>query len=190
MAQAKDSGLLRGELEQLLHKLKDNRDRVPLEVLKTRYRAAYQALCRDISRKASDYLKQVTLSGFRVRKEYAGEAAAVVNKAIADSGLLKQLSRAAFKEQDIDRFDALAGELKDLVGNCMEIFYAGHLGLYITPECIQGLAGTSAGQLVPLPHIYCLANGCILQDGDWVPAEYFNAERAKNGGTAVPGISA
>lgn len=116
MTQTKDSQLLREELKQLLLKLKRNRDKVPLEVLKTKYKAGYQALCRSISQNASDYLKQITLSGFRVRKEYADEVIAAVNQAIADSGILRQLSKAAFAEQDINKFDALAGQLKELIG--------------------------------------------------------------------------
>ena len=164
MAQAKDSRLLREELEQLLLKLKHNRDKVPLEVLKTKYGPAYQALCRDISRKASDYLKQVTLSGFRVRKEYAGEAAAVVNKAIADSGLLNQLSKAAFKEQDIVKIDALAGQLKELVGNCLEAFFTGRSAFYFTSGC--------------------------LQDIDCIPAGSSYAAGTKSNGIAVPKKSA
>ena len=125
MAQVKDSRLLREELERLLLKLRHNREKVPLNVLKTKYRPAYETLCRDISWKASDYLKQVTLAGFRVQREYAEEAAAVVNRAIADSGLLNQLSEAAFKEQDIVRIDVLAGQLRELVGNCLEAFFTG-----------------------------------------------------------------
>ena len=147
MEQTKDSRKLREELEQLLLKLKHNRDRVPLKVLKTKYKTAYQALCTDISRKASDYLKQITLSGFCVRKAYADNTAAVINKAIADSGLLKQLSIAAFKEQDINKFDALAGQLKDLIENLIEAFFAEHLVLYITPEYRQDMECTSADQL-------------------------------------------
>ena len=136
-----------GELEQLLLKLKHNRDKVPLKVLKTKYKNGYQALCNDISQKASDYLKQTVLSGFRVRKEYADEAVSAINKAIADSGLLKQLSIAAFKEQDINKFDALAGQLKDLIENLIEAFFAEHLVWRITPEYRQDMEYTSADQL-------------------------------------------
>lgn len=185
MAQTKDSRLLRGELEQLLLKLKHNRDKVPLKVLKTKYRNGYQALCKDISQKASDYLKQTVLSGFRVRKEYADEAVSAINKAIADSGLLKQLSKAAFKEQDINKFDALAGQLKDLIENRMEAFFTEHLALYITPECLQGMTDTSEDQPAALPYIYCLVNDCILQDASWVPVESFTASRTKTKETAA-----
>ena len=164
MAQAKDSRLLREELEQLLLKLKHNREKVPLNMLKTKYRPAYEALCRDISRKASDYLKQITLSGIRVQEEHADEAAAVVNRAIADSGLLNQLSEAAFKEQDIVKIDALAGQLRDLVGDCLEASFAGCSAFYITPGC--------------------------LQDIDCIPAGSSNAAGTKSNGIAVPKKSA
>lgn len=190
MTQTKDSQLLREELKQLLLKLKRNRDKVPLEVLKTKYKAGYQALCRSISQNASDYLKQITLSGFRVRKEYADEVIAAVNQAIADSGILRQLSKAAFAEQDINKFDALAGQLKELIGKSMEALYTKHLALYITPECLQSMTGTSADQPAALPYIYCLVNDCILEGENWVPVESFKAERTKTTETAVSEKSA
>lgn len=190
MTQTKDSRQLRGELEGLLLKLKHNRDKVPLKVLKTKYKTGYEALCKDISQKASDYLKQITLSGFRVRKEYADEAIAAINKTIADSGLLKQLSKAAFKEQDINKFDTLAGQLKDLIENRMEAMFAEHLALYITPECLQSMTDTSADQPAALPYIYCLVNDCILQDESWVPVESFTTSRTKTKETVVSEKSA
>ena len=47
--------MLRNELEKQLKTLKNNRDNVPLAVLKTKYKTAYEALCRDIRLKASEY---------------------------------------------------------------------------------------------------------------------------------------
>ena len=91
-----ETALLREELAKLLTTLKHNREKVPLEVLKTKYRKGYTGLCADIKCKASDYAAKVALRGIRIHKDYLDEAVPIVNGTIEHSGLLKQLSRAAF----------------------------------------------------------------------------------------------
>lgn len=39
---------LKPELEKLLQTLKNNRDKVPLQVLKSKYKTGYDALCKNI----------------------------------------------------------------------------------------------------------------------------------------------
>ena len=43
---------LKTELEKLLQTLKNNRDKVPLQVLKSKYKTGYDALCKNISHTA------------------------------------------------------------------------------------------------------------------------------------------
>ena len=65
-AKQKEADQLHEELERLILKLKHNREKVPLDVLKTKYAAGYTALSRNICRTASDYAKwlPLTASGF------------------------------------------------------------------------------------------------------------------------------
>ena len=51
-----------------------------------------------------------------------------------------------------------------------ESFYRKHLGLYITPECLED------PEVKPL--IYCVANDCVLQDGKWIPLELYESGSA------------
>lgn len=164
-----DIQLLRSDLELLLMKLKRNREKVPLEILKTRYKQGYQALCSDISSKTTEYLRKTALSNFRIRKEYADEVVDTINRTIADSGILKQISDTLFNEQSIDKLDIYAGQLKILIDNRMEQFFKDHLAPYITAECFENISGASPDQCISIPLLFCPVNDCILQEGKWVP---------------------
>lgn len=162
-ALAQETARLREELAKLLSTLKHNREKVSLDVLKTKYKKGYDTLCAGIRRSASDYARQTALCGIRIHRDYLDEAVSIVNETIDRSGVLKQLSRAAFSHQDITEFDSLALTLRQKILTDLESLYAKHLGLYITPECLENPD--------VLPLIYCRVNHCIWQDGKWIPLE-------------------
>lgn len=160
-----ETALLREELSKLLTTLKHNREKVSLDVLKTKYKKGYNTLCAGIKRCASDYAKQIALCGIRIHKDYLDDAVFIINDTIAQSGILKQLSKAAFNHQDMAEFDSLANALREKILASLEPFYMGHLGLYITQECLEN------PEVMPL--IYCAANHCIWQNGKWIPLELY-----------------
>lgn len=96
-AKQKEADQLHMELERLVLKLKHNREKVPLDVLKTKYAAGYTALNQKICRAASDYAKMVTIDGIRICPEFADEGITLINDTIAGSGILKELSRSLFR---------------------------------------------------------------------------------------------
>lgn len=169
--QDQQTALLREELAKLLATLKHNREKVSLDVLKTRYKKGYDTLCANIRRSASDYAKQTALCGIRIHRDHLDEAVSIVNGTVARSGILKQLSRAAFSHQDITEFESLAITLRQKILTDLEPLYAKHLGLYITPECLENPD-------IP-PMIYCQVNHCVWQDGKWIPLELANAAQPK-----------
>ena len=59
---------LKGELEKLLNTLQVNREKVPLKILKTKYKKGYEELCRNICNTASDYVKQIDTPTFKLLK--------------------------------------------------------------------------------------------------------------------------
>ena len=168
--QDQEAARLREELSKLLTTLKHNRDKVPIDILKTKYKKGYDTLCESIRRFASDYAKHITLCDIRIHKDYLDEAVSIINGTIERCGILKQLSKAAFSHQDIDEFDSLAGTLREKILADLEPFYMEHLGLYITPECLED------PDVSPL--IYCMANDCVLQDGKWIPLEFYKTGSA------------
>lgn len=168
--QDQEAARLREELSKLLTTLKHNRDKVPIDVLKTKYKKGYDTLCEGIRRSASDYAKHIALCGIRIHKDYLDEAVSIINGTIEHCGILKQLSKAAFSHQDINEFDSLAGTLREKIFADREPFYLKHFGRYITPECLDN-PGVE-------PLIYCVASHCVLQDGRWIPVELYEFSSA------------
>ena len=154
---------LKGELEKLLNTLKANRDKVPLNVLKTKYKKGYEELCVNIRNTTSDYVKQIVLHGIRIHKDYLDEGIAIMEKALQESGLLKEISKAAYCKQNITEVTNLALKLRKTILEALDPFYGSHTGLYITPECLEN----------PdiLPEFYCFANGFIWKKGQWITLE-------------------
>ena len=66
----------REELERLLAVLKRNREKVPLDVLKTKYKKGYDVLCCQISQAASEYAATVVFGGISVRRDHWEEVPA------------------------------------------------------------------------------------------------------------------
>lgn len=156
-----ESDTLRKTLETHLDTLKKNLDIVPLEVLKTRYKKPFGELCQNISASATAYVKRITLADIRIRADFQEEAVPLIENAIQKSGLLRQISAAAFRRQDIAEIDKLALELKQQIQNALKPFYEQHLGLYLSVECFADPP--------KLPELYCEVTGCILRDGAWIP---------------------
>lgn len=115
MQQESSVTVLRDELGNLLVTLKKNRENVPLEMLRTKYKKAYGTLCADIRRVSSDYATQLILRGICVRRDHQNEVVELVNEMIQDSGISQQLSKAVFSHQDLDEFESLAKELREKI---------------------------------------------------------------------------
>lgn len=104
---------LREKLEKLLLTLKRNKENVPIEQLKTRYKKPYDKLCKEISYVAEEYAKEITLSGIQISDKYWKEAEPIIYNTIQKT--LKKLSTAAFKHQDIKEFEKIAQTLRKLI---------------------------------------------------------------------------
>lgn len=158
-----EANALRSDLEKQLRTLKNNRDKVPLNVLKTKYKNAYDALCQDIKAQASEYASIIALQGIRIHKDYLAEGLPIVDATIQKSGILQDLSKAVFCRQDMNEFTTLALCLREQILSALEPLFHAHLGLFITSECLEN----------PdiLPEVYCTVNNCILRDGKWIPVE-------------------
>lgn len=158
-----ETDVLRNTLMTHLNTLSRNLAVVPREVLRTQYRRPYYVLVKEISTSASAYVKQIALAGLRIRQEYLPEAVPVINNAIQASGLLKKISAAAYKRQDIQEIEQLALALKKLIEDALMPIYEKHLGLYLSDECF----GTSPQAPQPYNHV----NGCVMQNGKWIPLD-------------------
>ena len=153
---------LRKLLMSYLETLRRNLAAVPLDILKTHYKKPFDKLCQDIRQTASAYVKEITLGGIRVNQKYLPEIEPLIKITAKQSGILPEISSAAFNHQDIAEIEALAMELKQYLLEALESFYAKHLGLFLSKEC---QAAPEEGH----PELYNDVTGCILRDGEWVP---------------------
>ena len=158
-----DNNTLRQVLMTDLNTLKRNIDAVSRDVLKTKYKKPYTKLCQGISTNATAYVKSITLSDIRIRKDYQNDVVPLIQNAIDNSGLLRQMSITLFYRQDIVEFEKLALILKQQIQTALKPFYEEHMGLYMPVDNSKNSSKN--------PEPYCEVNGCILKDGKWIPLE-------------------
>ena len=152
-----ESTELRKALEEYLDLLKRNLAVASLETLKTKYKKPFDELRHNISSTATAYVKQIAFENIRIRADFIDEAQPLIQSTVDQSGILKQISSAAFKRQDIAEIDQLALALKE------QIHQALIPCLYLDDECF--------GNPPKAPKFYNVASGCMWKDDTWAPAE-------------------
>lgn len=111
---------LGSSLEKLLSTLKKNRDNVPLDILKSYYKGPYEALVRQVNETATRFAKLVLTDHLILNPNISiDEQVAVINRTIADSGLVKQMSTCISKTYSVKQLHQLALELRLLVENAL-----------------------------------------------------------------------
>ncbi len=159
-----DNNKTREKLISLLDTLKRNLAAVSKEILKTKYKKPYDALIKDISSTVQDYIKIPVLQGVRVHRKYLTEVKELIESACRDSGLRKQISKAAFCHQDIHEIDALMLLLSEHVHQVLEEYYAAHVGWYLSEECFADPPS--------LPVKYNIVTDSIWTEGMWKPLQW------------------
>lgn len=107
-------------LEKLLSVLKKNRDQVPLEILKTRYKEPYEALVRQVCQTAADFVKAVITDGLILNPDISvEEQVAVINQTIADSGMEKEMSSCISRTYSLEQLYQLALVLRQQIESAL-----------------------------------------------------------------------
>ena len=158
-----ESTELRKALEEYLDLLKRNLAVASLETLKTKYKKPFDELRHNISSAATAYVKQIAFENIRIRADFMDEAQPLIQSTVDQSGILKQISSATFKHQDIAEIDQLALVLKEQIHQALIPFYDRHICLYLDDECF--------GNPPKAPKFYNVASGCMWKDDTWAPAE-------------------
>lgn len=131
------------KLAALLQKLKANKEKVPLEVLKTKYKAAYEQLCQDIKDEAQKYLKQVIvkspdfLEGTKIKNKYMDELVDIYNQLYESGDYAKKIGHALFKNYSIPEAEALAKEVSAVFREEALKYFHSKTCLYATAECFD-----------------------------------------------------
>lgn len=96
--------------------LKNNKEQVDEKLLKTKYLCAYQKLQSKIQQTGTAYVKKIVLENLLINPdEGQEEQLTVINQVIAESGLMKEISRVMFKQYDIMKVHSLALELRSKI---------------------------------------------------------------------------
>ncbi|MEY8482585.1 hypothetical protein AALD74_12130 [Lachnospiraceae bacterium 48-21] len=104
---------LEGSLQKLLSTLKKNRERIPLEVLKSFYQQPYYALVGQINETATAFVKTVLTDRLILNPDISiEEQKAVINRVIADSGMARQMSSCISRTYDTSQLYQMALELR------------------------------------------------------------------------------
>ena len=106
---------LREALLQPMTTLRNNLSKVPLDVLKTKYKQGYDALILKLQDAASDYALLLVFHSIRVPRDSLEECTQAMNLLIQETGVLKKLSHAVYKAQDIDAFEQEAFAMRKIV---------------------------------------------------------------------------
>lgn len=109
------------KLEEDLRRLKTNREKVPLEELRTRYAKAYNALLEDLKQDADWYCERyIESTAFPVHPEDVKEraqmrekTAAVLNEERRPGGRVEQYRSALIDDLDRDKFEHLVWEIHE-----------------------------------------------------------------------------
>ena len=89
---------------------------IPLEVLKSHYQQPYYALIREINKTASTFVKAVLTDQLILNPDISlDEQAAVINQAIADSGMERQMSSCISKTYNVEQLYQMALELRQKI---------------------------------------------------------------------------
>lgn len=127
-------------LKDLIDKLRRNKEKIPLKVLKTRYGAAYGKLVEDIKASAKAYLLPTAaalspwLAGKRVKAEYADRIVEAFNGLYASGDYAHRIGQALFKRYSIVEARQLAEELNRSFQAAIEGIFEQATCLYTTAE--------------------------------------------------------
>lgn len=97
------------DLKTSVERLRKNREKVPIQILKTKYAKPYKELLNQISQQAKDVLIQVIFSHAFIEQDQAGfqEYVRVSNEIAAEEtrkGTFRELGRILSREYDVDKF--------------------------------------------------------------------------------------
>lgn len=144
-------------LQKLLSTLKLNRERVPLEVLRSIYRVPYEELKSNIKEGVQEFVLLVACHHLLINPDYPpDEQTAVVQDAIDRSRIPKEIGRSITRDYDVSKIHRMALNLRE------EIEAA--LWPYIDREtCLVA----DLADIEKTPVIYNTLTRQIYQEGKW-----------------------
>lgn len=126
------------KLRLWVQRLKSNDEKVPKELLKTKYLKPYRELKEKIKATADRMLSEILVKGIAIRNDEAGgKLLADIQSFIKDrqtAGVSRELGRALTKEYSVDKFLQIAESLRTQIWNLWIPYWQEHCCLYVLPE--------------------------------------------------------
>lgn len=128
------------KLTVLLEKYRKNRENVPLEVLQTKYKDAYEKLKAEIKTEAQALTRPIAmkmpqwLEGQPIKQEYAEEMAGAFNQLYEAGGYAKKIGQALYKHYSITEALQIAGEVNGKYQEALLKIFHQKTCLYTTAE--------------------------------------------------------
>ena len=91
------------ELKKSVERLRKNRENVPLETLKTKYKKGYTELLETIRDQATEILNRETMNGIRIRK-VDKDVLDRIQQTVDKEQFAKQAGKSLFKEYSVEKF--------------------------------------------------------------------------------------
>lgn len=120
-------------LKKNVERLKRNRENVPLETLKTKYKAAYEGLLTEIQGQATEILNRETMSGILIRKGDK-DILARIQSAMDEGQFAKQAGKAIFQHFSVDKFVEIVENARAEAMAVWIPYWQGFCCIYATPE--------------------------------------------------------
>lgn len=120
-------------LKKNVERLKRNRENVPLETLKTKYKAAYEGVLTEIQGQATEILNRETMSGILIRKGDK-DILARIQSAMDEGQFAKQAGKAIFQHFSVDKFVEIVENARAEAMAVWIPYWQGFCCIYATPE--------------------------------------------------------
>ena len=148
---------LGSSLQKLLSTLKLNRERVPLETLKSVYHVPYEELKAQIRESVQEFVLLVACRHLLINPEFSlEEQTAVVQDAIDHSRIPKEIGRSITRDYDVPKIHRMALKLREEIETA--------LWPYIDREtCLVA----DLADIEKPPVIYNTLTRQVYQDGEW-----------------------
>lgn len=127
-------------VEELIERLRLNREKVPAELLKTRYKQAYEQLLEDIKTGLMDRLKPIAFKlpewvPKKLPEAYVNEIIDAANRIYKDGEYAKKIGRAVFKRYSFQEAEKLAEEINKTFAKELITIARSKDCLYATVAC-------------------------------------------------------
>lgn len=103
------------EYQELLDRLKRNKEKVPLEILLTDHRKAYDQFKEMLQDMTKHILQDIVFTGLEIEQSQADQRYIEINTAIRESGIMEKISHSVFRQYSADQVLEYAGQLRKIV---------------------------------------------------------------------------